>query len=265
MGIPLAIALGVGLVAWRRRSSRATQADAARKRRLDSHPFDTIEGQNRLTSPFASNAFSNVNAAAVAPVDRGSDETMPTLTSQRSGSSDTMGAIYSVRHSGGSVEAVRGSAGSSTVAATAAAPSGASGASHGRQAVGMQPLSAILRRTTSEYLSAPEANTQALRLQVSQVRRSLGTRPSAHESPPTMFPATSLELPFSDWEIRPESLQILQRPDGTQWELGKGGFGRVYKALRDGVQPVAVKVLQVSYYFFSSFFLSFYLPAASSP
>ena len=38
-------------------------------------------------------------------------------------------------------------------------------------------------------------------------------------------------------------IQVMKRPDGTDWQLGSGGFGTVFKALRNGVQPVAVKVL----------------------
>jgi hypothetical protein len=41
-------------------------------------------------------------------------------------------------------------------------------------------------------------------------------------------------------------IEIMKRPDGSLWELGAGGFGRVFKAIRNGVQPVAVKVLVVS-------------------
>ena len=41
-------------------------------------------------------------------------------------------------------------------------------------------------------------------------------------------------------------LEICRRPDGSLWLLGAGGFGRVYKALRFGCTPVAVKVLQTS-------------------
>ncbi len=37
----------------------------------------------------------------------------------------------------------------------------------------------------------------------------------------------------------------MKRPDGGDWELGSGGFGQVYKALRHGVQPVAVKIIMV--------------------
>lgn len=38
----------------------------------------------------------------------------------------------------------------------------------------------------------------------------------------------------------------MKRADGSDWELGCGGFGKVYKAMRNGAQPVAVKVLNVS-------------------
>lgn len=37
----------------------------------------------------------------------------------------------------------------------------------------------------------------------------------------------------------------MKRPEGSDWELGCGGFGKVFKALRNGAQPVAVKVLTV--------------------
>jgi hypothetical protein len=41
----------------------------------------------------------------------------------------------------------------------------------------------------------------------------------------------------------PAEIQILKRPDGSDWQLGSGGFGTVYKAMFNGVQPVAVKAL----------------------
>ena len=37
----------------------------------------------------------------------------------------------------------------------------------------------------------------------------------------------------------------MKRPDGSDWLLGSGGFGKVYKALRNGVQHVAVKIIVV--------------------
>lgn len=39
---------------------------------------------------------------------------------------------------------------------------------------------------------------------------------------------------------RPTELEICKRPDGLLWQLGAGGFGRVYKAMRFGCTPVAV-------------------------
>ncbi|KAL4447629.1 hypothetical protein ABPG75_004848 [Micractinium tetrahymenae] len=48
----------------------------------------------------------------------------------------------------------------------------------------------------------------------------------------------------SDWRMDPGELEFLRRPDGSLWQLGSGGFGKVFKAQRAGVQPVAVKVLR---------------------
>ncbi|KAL4421913.1 hypothetical protein ABPG77_005197 [Micractinium sp. CCAP 211/92] len=62
-------------------------------------------------------------------------------------------------------------------------------------------------------------------------------------SGPGRMGSSSDQLPWSDWEIRPDELEVAKRPDGSDWLLGTGGFGRVYKGLRHGVQPVAVKVI----------------------
>ena len=63
-------------------------------------------------------------------------------------------------------------------------------------------------------------------------------------APDAAHPALPLpELPFSDWLIPEAELQVCTRPDGTPWELGSGAFGRVFRGLRGGVQPVALKVL----------------------
>ncbi|GAB4814550.1 hypothetical protein N2152v2_001596 [Parachlorella kessleri] len=70
-----------------------------------------------------------------------------------------------------------------------------------------------------------------------------GSTPGASSSEASR--AFSSEMPWSDWEIRPDEIEVMKRPDGSDWELGTGGFGKVFKALRNGVQPVAVKVLLV--------------------
>ena len=45
------------------------------------------------------------------------------------------------------------------------------------------------------------------------------------------------------WGIRPEEIQIAKKADGSDWVLGSGAFGAVYKATMNGVDTVAVKVL----------------------
>lgn len=41
-------------------------------------------------------------------------------------------------------------------------------------------------------------------------------------------------------------MEICTRSDGSFWTLGKGGFGEVFKGLKDGVDEVAVKVIRLS-------------------
>ena len=52
--------------------------------------------------------------------------------------------------------------------------------------------------------------------------------------------------PTYSWELQPEDVQICQRPDGSKWYLGRGGFGEVLKGLKDGVDEVAVKLIKMS-------------------
>ena len=48
-----------------------------------------------------------------------------------------------------------------------------------------------------------------------------------------------------DWELLPTDVLICKRSDGTPWRLGKGGFGEVFKGLKDGVDEVAVKRIRI--------------------
>lgn len=117
-------------------------------------------------------------------------------------------------------------------------------------ALEMQPLSAILsQRGSMEPIrsSAGSGFTAGTGGPPSRLSMESPSGEDAGSPRAELSSMLSMELPFSDWEIKPEELEVMKRADGGDWELGSGGFGRVYKALRDGVQPVAVKVLPVSH------------------
>ena len=44
------------------------------------------------------------------------------------------------------------------------------------------------------------------------------------------------------WGIRPDEIRIMKKEDGSDWVLGSGGYGSVYKASMNDVDTVAVKV-----------------------
>ena len=37
-------------------------------------------------------------------------------------------------------------------------------------------------------------------------------------------------MPWSDWEVPGDQIEICKRPDGSDWELGAGAFGKVRAA-----------------------------------
>ncbi|KAK9829623.1 hypothetical protein WJX72_006940 [[Myrmecia] bisecta] len=45
------------------------------------------------------------------------------------------------------------------------------------------------------------------------------------------------------WDVSHDDIELCRRPDGSEWVLGEGSFGMVFRALRSGVQDVAVKTL----------------------
>lgn len=48
-----------------------------------------------------------------------------------------------------------------------------------------------------------------------------------------------------DWELLPSDVEICKTSEGSLWRLGKGGFGEVFKGLKDGADEVAVKVIRI--------------------
>ena len=36
-----------------------------------------------------------------------------------------------------------------------------------------------------------------------------------------------MQLPWNDWEIGPNEIEVLQREDGADWKLGEGASGSV--------------------------------------
>ena len=48
-----------------------------------------------------------------------------------------------------------------------------------------------------------------------------------------------------DWELLPSDVEICKKEDGSLWRLGQGGFGEVFRGLKDGVDEVAVKVIRI--------------------
>jgi len=52
-----------------------------------------------------------------------------------------------------------------------------------------------------------------------------------------------LDAQLLSYLVAPEDIEICKQQDGTDWLLGAGAFGRVYKGLRGGVQDIAIKQL----------------------
>ncbi|KAK9819112.1 hypothetical protein WJX74_003168 [Apatococcus lobatus] len=46
------------------------------------------------------------------------------------------------------------------------------------------------------------------------------------------------------WQLREEDLEICLRPDGSDWRLGTGSYGTVYRGLMHQSTPVAVKIIR---------------------
>ena len=51
-----------------------------------------------------------------------------------------------------------------------------------------------------------------------------------------------------DWELDASDVILCKKKDGKLWRLGKGGFGEVFKGIKDSVDEVAVKRIPLEHY-----------------
>ena len=51
-----------------------------------------------------------------------------------------------------------------------------------------------------------------------------------------------------DWELEASDVILCKRKDGQLWRLGKGGFGEVFKGVKDSIDEVAVKKIPIEHY-----------------
>ena len=104
--------------------------------------------------------------------------------------------------------------------------------------------------------SPPPLDTSPISLNELEERH--GSSPDSMDvsSPPAMIPphhaprgptppAPPAQKEVFDWELTPEDVQICKRPDGSLWRLGSGGFGEVFKGVKDSVDEVAIKVIRI--------------------
>ncbi|GAB4821409.1 hypothetical protein N2152v2_008455 [Parachlorella kessleri] len=73
-------------------------------------------------------------------------------------------------------------------------------------------------------------------------RRRLGASEAEHDGQHEK-PAQDPSATAGGWEVSPGDIEVCRQPDGSEWLLGVGRYGRVYKALKGGVQVVAIKRL----------------------
>ena len=71
-----------------------------------------------------------------------------------------------------------------------------------------------------------------------------GVLPLPSRSPMAAAPSLPPHQKY-DWELEPSDVSLCKRPDGSLWRLGKGGFGEVFKGLRDGIDEVAIKIIRL--------------------
>ena len=76
-------------------------------------------------------------------------------------------------------------------------------------------------------------------------RRPIDLFRSSVQPPVAATPTADLGVEVSQrsWVLLPSDVQLLTRPDGSEWCLGRGAYGEVFRGLMGGTIPVAVKYL----------------------
>lgn len=199
VGAALIVFLVWLLVRRRRRSKEGRDAEketvvVTSSAAQPSHPFDTFEGQERFTSPFADPMVltSSSSRRTLTPPTR-----EEALQSHNSSLLSSCGARIFTKSLDGEMPVV------STPPLSAE-----------QAVVEMTPRGTVFSSAETMGMS------------------SSGAPSSAGNS-----------AMFSDWELNVDEITIMKRPDGSDWLLGSGAHGLVYKALRNGATPVAVKKL----------------------
>ncbi|XP_065844591.1 tyrosine-protein kinase SRK3-like [Oscarella lobularis] len=75
--------------------------------------------------------------------------------------------------------------------------------------------------------------------------RATPRRPLRASAAPRVVEKPAIATMATDWELDPSTIVISRRANGFEWKLGQGGFGVVYRAVMNGIDPVAVKCLKV--------------------
>jgi hypothetical protein len=113
--------------------------------------------------------------------------------------------------------------------------------------------------SNSRSFQLPISSRQQTPLRPTAPPMPMPVRPSAPPTPPISQlppePVVPLKLPTPssdhnlteyDWELQPTDVQICLKQDGQKWKLGQGGFGEVFKGIKDGVDEVAIKVIPIN-------------------
>lgn len=100
------------------------------------------------------------------------------------------------------------------------------------------------RRRSVQHLRPPGPSN--IRIKNDWSSRGQRTPPAGlnGSDPWTPSPGKSVSMKH-DWEISEDQIDFIPGPDGAEsWALGQGQYGEVRRALKDGIQAVAVKTLR---------------------